>query len=320
MSPKQGWEPAKRTWKLWQNSLHPKFTWKSEPFWAWWGTNGQFIKGFAHVVQPSHKHLFGEGASKKSKQVTLMVEAQNVFEMLKKACLEAPVLAFANLGKPFLLQMDVSKLGFGDVLWQKTGWWSISSSSICQLILNYSWALLLLQKTGICSTKVGNCQAVLRVPPLETVHCQDQQQSTHLHHDYSQLRCYPTSMGRVTWKIHIKHWIPEGTWQCSHGCSELSHIEAECRTVKSILDNVTVGTTKSRCSWPSIGQSWWGNTQASPGNCNSGLSCMDRLTCDWLGDHPTGGSNTQNCNWVDLWPESTGSKTPTGRWCKYKRR
>ena len=67
------------------------------------------------------------------------------------------------------------------------------------------------------------------------------------------------------------------------------------------------------------GQSWWRNTQALPGNCNSGSGCMHRPTCDWLGDHPTGGSNTQDCNWVDLWPKGAGPKTPAGRWCKYWR-
>ena len=36
-----------------------------------------------------------------------------------KACLEAPVLAFANFDKPFLLETDVSKLGLGAVLSQK---------------------------------------------------------------------------------------------------------------------------------------------------------------------------------------------------------
>ena len=35
------------------------------------------------------------------------------FEMLRKACLEAPVLAFANFNKPFLLETDASKLGLG---------------------------------------------------------------------------------------------------------------------------------------------------------------------------------------------------------------
>ena len=44
---------------------------------------------------------------------------------------------------------------------------------------------------------------------------------------------------------------------------------------------------------------------------------MHRSTCDWLGDQPTGGSNTQDHNWVDLQPESAGSQTPAGRQCKY---
>ena len=44
-----------------------KSTLRSVPFWAWWATIWQFIKGFAHsIMQPLHKHLSGEGASKKS--------------------------------------------------------------------------------------------------------------------------------------------------------------------------------------------------------------------------------------------------------------
>ena len=35
--------------------------------------------------------------------------------MLKKACLEAPVLAFADFDKPFLLETDMNKLGLGVV-------------------------------------------------------------------------------------------------------------------------------------------------------------------------------------------------------------
>ena len=48
----------------------------------------------------------------------LMSEANDAFEMLKKACVEAPVLVFANFDKPFLLETDASKL-WGAVLSQK---------------------------------------------------------------------------------------------------------------------------------------------------------------------------------------------------------
>ena len=75
-----------------------------------------FIKGFALVAQPSGEHLSGEGAHKKIKQVKLMAEAKDAFETLKRACLKAPVLGFADFDKPFLLETDVSKLGLGVVL------------------------------------------------------------------------------------------------------------------------------------------------------------------------------------------------------------
>ena len=96
--------------------------------WAFLGLVGhyhQFIKGFAHIAQPLHEHLSGEGASKKSEQVMLRAEAKEAFETLKKACLEAPVLTFANFDKPFLLETDTSKLGLGAVLSQKRadGWY-----------------------------------------------------------------------------------------------------------------------------------------------------------------------------------------------------
>ena len=48
-----------------------------------------------------------------------MEEAKDTFETLKRACLKAPVLAFADFDKPFLLETDTSKLGLGAVLSQK---------------------------------------------------------------------------------------------------------------------------------------------------------------------------------------------------------
>ena len=71
----------------------------------------QFIKGFAHVLQPLHEHLSGQGAHWKGEEVMLMAEAKDAFETMKRACLKAPMLAFADFDKPFLLETDASKLG-----------------------------------------------------------------------------------------------------------------------------------------------------------------------------------------------------------------
>ena len=94
-----------------------------------------FIKGFASVVQPLHKHLPGEGAGKKNKWVTLSNDAQATIKTLKKACLEAPILSFADFNKPFLLETNASKLGLGVMLSQKQpdGW--------CHSVTYLSWSL-----------------------------------------------------------------------------------------------------------------------------------------------------------------------------------
>ena len=73
------------------------------------GTLPTVNKGFTQNVQPLHEHLSGEGASKKSECVTLTEDMLGAFEMLKKACLKAPVLSFVDFNKPFLLETDTSK-------------------------------------------------------------------------------------------------------------------------------------------------------------------------------------------------------------------
>ena len=35
-SPRKVYDTARRTWKLWPDSLHHRPTLRSEPFWAWW--------------------------------------------------------------------------------------------------------------------------------------------------------------------------------------------------------------------------------------------------------------------------------------------
>ena len=78
----------------------------------------RFIKGFAHIAQPLNIHLTG-GASHKSEWVSLSEDVLKSFKALKQVCMTAPVLAFANSTKPFLLETDVSKDGLGVVLSQK---------------------------------------------------------------------------------------------------------------------------------------------------------------------------------------------------------
>ena len=78
-----------------------------------------FIRGFMRIAQPLNEHLVGEGASRKSEQVSLSGEALEAFQALKQACMNSPVLAFANYTKNFLLKTDASKEGLGEVLSQK---------------------------------------------------------------------------------------------------------------------------------------------------------------------------------------------------------
>ena len=61
----------------------------------------------------------GEGASRKSEWVTLSEDALKAFEGLKQVCMIAPVLAFTDYTKPFLLETDASKDGLEAVLSQK---------------------------------------------------------------------------------------------------------------------------------------------------------------------------------------------------------
>ena len=78
-----------------------------------------FIKGFAKIVAPLYDLTSGENKDKKLEHVDLSREAWDSFEHLKAACLQAPILAFPDFNKPFLLETDASGRGLGAVLSQK---------------------------------------------------------------------------------------------------------------------------------------------------------------------------------------------------------
>ena len=78
----------------------------------------RFIKGFAKIAVPLYD-LTSSNNDKKSEHVDLSPEALKAFDRLKAACLQAPIQAFPDLEKPFLLEMDTSGKGLGAVLSQK---------------------------------------------------------------------------------------------------------------------------------------------------------------------------------------------------------
>ena len=71
---KEGVQPSKEYLKAVAEFATSKTYMKIQAFLGMVGHYRQFIKGFACIVQPLHRHLLGEGAHKKSKQVTLTME------------------------------------------------------------------------------------------------------------------------------------------------------------------------------------------------------------------------------------------------------
>ena len=78
-----------------------------------------FIKGFAKIAAPLYDLTSGDNKDKKSEHVDLSPKAREAFDHLKAACLQAPILAFPDFNKPFLLETDASRRGLGAVLSQK---------------------------------------------------------------------------------------------------------------------------------------------------------------------------------------------------------
>ena len=78
----------------------------------------RFIKNYARIAEPLNNLIGCDNAKLKNHPVTLSPEAKDAFNILKQKCMTAPVLAFADLEKPFLLETDASTLGLGAVLQQ----------------------------------------------------------------------------------------------------------------------------------------------------------------------------------------------------------
>ena len=100
----EGAWPSKENLKAVAKFAPPQTYTEIQAFLGLVGHYWQFIKAFVSITQPVHEHLSLKGASRKNKQVTLTEDALDAFEMLKKACIEALVLAFADFNNPLSLR------------------------------------------------------------------------------------------------------------------------------------------------------------------------------------------------------------------------
>ena len=95
----------------------------------------QIIKSFVQIAQPLNKHLAREGAIRKTEWVLLSEDALGAFQALKQACMSAPILAFMDCTRDFLLKTDTFKEGLGVVLSLK------QAGRQYHLVTYGSWAL-----------------------------------------------------------------------------------------------------------------------------------------------------------------------------------
>ena len=78
-----------------------------------------FIKDFTKIADPFNEYVRGDTAKKKKEWVVLNEVSRGAFHQLKKAVMSAPVLAYPDPNKEYLLKTNASKLGLGAVLSQK---------------------------------------------------------------------------------------------------------------------------------------------------------------------------------------------------------
>ena len=111
--------PSKKNLESIAQCLPPDTYTKVKSFVGLVGHYRCFIKGFAKIAVPLYDLTSGDNKDKKLEHVDLSLEALRAFDCLKAACLQAPILAFLDFDKPFLLETDASGKGLGAVLSQK---------------------------------------------------------------------------------------------------------------------------------------------------------------------------------------------------------
>ena len=223
---KEGIQPSKEKLKAVAEFTPSQTYTETQSFLGLVGHYRWFIKGFAHIAHPLHEHLSGEGASKKNKWVMLMENALGAFNTLRKACLKAPVLAFADLNQPFLLVTDTSKLGHGSVLSQNQtdGLYhpvAYASWSLNVHECNYHSTKYLLWKPFIAKTDNNPLTYIMTTPNLDATG----------HH-------WAESLVGFIFSIEYHNWLDNAAADVLSWVT----LKLDAETMKSILNGVTMGT------------------------------------------------------------------------------
>ena len=116
---KEGVLPSKKNLEAIAQCPPPDTYTKVKSFVGLVGHYRHFIKGFTNITTPLYNLTSGENKDKKSEHLDLPPEAREAFDRLKATRLQAPILAFPDFDKPFLLETDASGKGLGAVLLQK---------------------------------------------------------------------------------------------------------------------------------------------------------------------------------------------------------
>ena len=110
--------------------------------------------------------------------MSLSEEALEAFERLKRACMDSPILAFADYTKDFLLETDASKEGLGAVLSQKQEDGQFHYHSMKLKFLALKWAITeyfkeyLLYQPFLVKTDNNPLTYIMSTPNLDaTGHC-----------------------------------------------------------------------------------------------------------------------------------------------------
>ena len=127
----------------------------------------RFSEGLMYIVQPLNKHLTGEGANRKSEQVTLSEDALKTSEVLKQVCMTALVLAFADYQTIFVGDWCIQRWVRGSVVPEADGQ-MISPCHLRQQSAHAPQEKLPFDKAWVFGTEVGGDRTFQGVPALST--------------------------------------------------------------------------------------------------------------------------------------------------------